>query len=527
MGVYFVYIWMFSALLYIVETKRVNIESGEVFGNNHSISIDQVSYNVYEYLGIPYAQPPTGDLRFRKPEKLRSMESPFKATQYGDICPQLSIGGLTEPNATQSEDCLSINVIVPDRSPDMSSGHAVMVWIHGGGFAEGAAVNYDTRFLAVYGNVILVTFNYRLNVFGFLSTDDDNARGNFGLWDQKMALQWINDTIGYFGGDNERITIVGESAGGISCIIQGLIPDNYGLFQRIIAESGSPTFPGILSHRSGLPDAQTLAKIFGCEIGTSEDVVSCLRYRSWQDILQAVGTSGLDPNRFVPTVDGDLVVNDPKRLIQLSESQHVDEVEFFRSLDIISGFNEYDGAIMLLFSMEPDELETWGRPSPDTKMAYVGGLVRAMQQHDYPEDIIQLIASEYTNWTSPNDEHELRLQLLKLLTDITFGVPALEMAHLHERSTSSSNNYVYLFTPKLSFHVVQTPSWITGANHIDEVLFIIGIEWSLPHLDLSKSWEVQLSRNMITYWTNFAKTGYAFVIFLTFVDFKSQQQRYI
>jgi cholinesterase/neuroligin len=141
-------------------------------------------------------------------------------------------------DTSYSEDCLYLNIYAP-KKPEQGEKLAVMVWFHGGGFIVGSADIYPADHLAVYGDVVVVTVNYRLTVFGFLSTGDEHAPGNYGLWDQRMALDWVNKNIEGFGGDPARVTIFGESAGAASVIYQGLYPDNRGLFQRVVAQSGS------------------------------------------------------------------------------------------------------------------------------------------------------------------------------------------------------------------------------------------------------------------------------------------------
>ena len=137
-----------------------------------------------------------------------------------------------------SEDCLFLNIYAPAvREQDV----AVMIWIHGGGFIAGAADPYRSDALAAHGNVIVVTINHRVSLWGFLSTEDEHAPGNYGLFDQHLAIQWVHDNIKAFGGDPSRVTIFGQSAGGASVMYRSIFEGNEGLFQRGIAQSGSPT----------------------------------------------------------------------------------------------------------------------------------------------------------------------------------------------------------------------------------------------------------------------------------------------
>ena len=169
----------------------------------------------------------------------------INATYFGAICPQVA----EDPNnPMQSEDCLFLNVYVP-KAIDRQ-GLSVMVWVFGGGFTTGYSHFYDGSRLTIEGDVIVVTFNYRVGLFGFLSLLHPSARGNWGLWDQKLAFQWVHDNILAFGGNRNSVTIFGQSSGGTSASYHSMIPSNRGLFQRVIAQSGSVSRIGLVQKKS-------------------------------------------------------------------------------------------------------------------------------------------------------------------------------------------------------------------------------------------------------------------------------------
>src|SRR6266851_5213905 len=185
-----------------------------------------------QYLGIPYAAAPVGNLRWLPPQPPARFKALFQATQFSNVCTQLLFG--LGP-LSGSEDCLYLNVYVPDTDSP-AHGFPVMVWIHGGGLTWGAGSQYDPTPLVEKGDVIVVTINYRLGYLGFfahpaLDTEGDLA-GNYGLLDQQFALKWVRRNIGAFGGDRNRVTIFGESAGGLSVYSQLASPTAAGLFQR-------------------------------------------------------------------------------------------------------------------------------------------------------------------------------------------------------------------------------------------------------------------------------------------------------
>lgn len=194
---------------------------------------------VEQFLNIPYAAPPVGALRFAPPAAPLPWEGERDASQTGSICPQPTLTGFDG-----NEDCLSLNVYRPrDRDPDALL--PVMIWIHGGSFISGAGSVYDPHRLVEANDVVVVTINYRLGALGFLATPElspgagDGLSGNYGLMDQQAAFRWVRDNVAAFGGDATRVTIQGESAGGVSVCAQLAAPDAAGLFARASIQSGS------------------------------------------------------------------------------------------------------------------------------------------------------------------------------------------------------------------------------------------------------------------------------------------------
>ncbi len=199
------------------------------------------------FKGIPFAQPPLGDLRWRPPAPVKSWTGERDATAFGAPCSQ-NAGGGRGPLATASEDCLFLNVWTSEWpvAPLKSARKPVMLWLHGGGNYAGTASgdNFDGESLARHG-VVLVTANYRLTIFGFFAHPEltrespRHASGNYGLMDQIAALRWIHDNIARFGGDPDNVTIFGQSAGAVDANVLMTSPLTKGLFHRVIAESGT------------------------------------------------------------------------------------------------------------------------------------------------------------------------------------------------------------------------------------------------------------------------------------------------
>ena len=239
----------------------VETEYGKVQGFRYSVQeLEGVSGSAY--LGIPFAEPPVGSRRFRRPEPLRrpwtgirnANRLPSSCYQEPDVFFGEEFPGSTmwNPNTELSEDCLMLNVWVPDdprsrntRRPKNDAKKPVMVWIFGGGFYSGTTTLdvYDGRILAAEYDVVVVSVGYRVGALGFFCLDHPSAPGNMGLFDQLMGLQWVQRNIGAFGGDANNVTLFGESAGSASVSLHLLSPLSRDLFHRAILQSGSANMP--------------------------------------------------------------------------------------------------------------------------------------------------------------------------------------------------------------------------------------------------------------------------------------------
>src|ERR1700722_6969428 len=220
------------------DSLKVKTEQGKVHGkpiNNGKVNA---------FLGLPYAAPPVGDLRWKAPEPPPKWKGDRVATNFGSHCAQGHVfDDMVFQDAAPSEDCLFLNVYAPAGSTDMSK-LPVMFWIHGGGYSGGASSEprHNGDFLPLKG-VVLITINYRLGVFGFLAlpelaSEQHGSSGNYGLMDMVAALAWVKKNIAAFGGDPNCVTIFGESAGSFAVSTLMAVPSAQGLFHRAIGESG-------------------------------------------------------------------------------------------------------------------------------------------------------------------------------------------------------------------------------------------------------------------------------------------------
>ena len=302
------------------ETIIVPTRIGSFKGSVRRLDVFGESKLVERYLGIPYAERPK---RFQKPVLKSTMTSGvYDATYFRPSCPQMNVqlGGIRKPgvNAKYAEGCLFINIVKPAESGG-DKVFPVMVWIHGGGFNFGSPRPFSGYMLSAYGNVIVVTVAYRLNVFGFLSTGDEALPGNLGLWDQHIALKWIHEYISDFGGDPDNVALIGCSAGSASVVYQSIYPGNKGFFQRAIGMSGSIT--ALWSFQPNpLINFMTFGKQLGCNTKVSKgQILQCTASKPTDVIVHTLNKPENKyikfPMDMVSSIDGHFLTADPYDII--------------------------------------------------------------------------------------------------------------------------------------------------------------------------------------------------------------------
>ncbi|KAJ8454068.1 hypothetical protein ONZ45_g19450 [Pleurotus djamor] len=323
--------------------------------NTASVTVGSATFagtrsgKVAKFLGIPYAQPPTGDRRLRLPEAVAPYTGTVKADAFGAACPQQAsrpplpdglvrdvlevLDQVFSTPENDSEDCLFVNVITPsDASPE--SNLPVVVWIYGGGFDGGDSAGYNgesivQRSVDVGQPVIYVSMNYRVSAFGFLASQEVKAAGigNLGLQDQREALRWVRKYISYFGGDPSKVTIWGESAGAISVALQMVANngDSEGLFRGAFMQSGAPIPVGDITNGQKHYDALVIDA--GCS--GSADTLQCLRQAPYDVMKRAIDKSPSiwDYSSLVlawlPRVDGTFITENPQVLVQQGKVANV------------------------------------------------------------------------------------------------------------------------------------------------------------------------------------------------------------
>ena len=452
-----------------------------VFTFSGSVRGSVTSAGVREFLGIPYATPPAGNLRWRPPVPHAPWFAPLQDTQFANHCPQPpSPFGI----ASVTEDCLFLNVFTPD-SDDFFHPRAVMVWIHGGALVFGESNDYQPTAL-VHDGVIVVTINYRLGALGFLAhsafagetTDPDrdrdsdpNSAGDYGLMDQQLALRWVRDNIRFFGGDPLNVTIFGESAGGLSVFSQLASPSSEGFFHKAIIESGAYAL-----NTQTLAAAEVAGTAFAAAAGCSAQTAACLRALPVTTILANEDFAGYTPN-----IDGEFFPLSLNTALATGQFHHV---------PVIHGSNHDEWR---LFTALDFDLTRAG-PIANNDAAYEAALATLVGP------AAPLVAAQYFLASFPSAD----IAFATAGTDVVFACPALgadlSMSQLVSLSTYEFNdeNAPQDFLPPVSFPY--------AAAHASELQYLFALPVTVPRPPLNAQ-QLQLSRAMQHYWTNFAKFG--------------------
>ncbi|XP_051167922.1 esterase SG1-like [Leptopilina boulardi] len=281
-------LFSFCILMQTMQFKpRVNISQGIVEG---VILRTKNRRDFSAFIGIPYGEPPVGELRFSSPVPIKKWVGTYLADNenFQIKCPQFD-----SDEVIGQEDCLYLNVFTPLTKFNLSnpndSRFPVMLWIHGGAFVFGSNSfnEYGPKYF-LDKDIVLVTINYRLGVFGFLTTADLVAPGNFGLKDQILALKWVQNNIESFGGDKNKVTLFGESAGGMSISFHTLSDASNGLFHQYILQSGNALSSCAYRDKTNFKiDVERVAKSVDCPMVNSTIMIKCLRNVNFKNLLKA------------------------------------------------------------------------------------------------------------------------------------------------------------------------------------------------------------------------------------------------
>ena len=449
-----------------------------------------------KFLGIPYAAPPVGDLRWKPPQPAAKWHGQRDATQFANHCPQpATFFGL--PSTT--EDCLYLNVYTPAddkgrrhdhrRWREDHRGHPVMVWIHGGAGFLGESDDYDPTKLVENEDVVVVTLNYRLGLLGFLAHPAFSAEtsyggsGDYGFMDQQAALRWVQRNIKNFGGNPDNVTIFGESFGGLSVHTQLASPEAAGLFDHAIIESGAyflNTFPLATAEAIGTG----VATVLGCSgQPTLADTAACLRQVPVAALLVAEGSAG-----FTGNIDNKVLTQPIATALQSGQ---------FNQVPVLEGSNHDEWRLFVAGDFELP-LNT------PTSAANYAAWISASFGGALPSSLVAYIANVLYPLPNPAPSP---------IPSISFGAVGTDgiFACNSRLSIREMANFVQVFAyefndenaPELFLPPDNISNMPYGAAHASELQYI----FNLPQGDLLNTDQKQLSQDMISYWGHFARFG--------------------
>ncbi|XP_075769733.1 acetylcholinesterase-like [Pelodiscus sinensis] len=453
---------------------------------------------VTAFLGIPYAEPPLGPLRFQKPVPAAPWKRVLEADRHGNACPQPVFAGYPgsatwQPPTPLSEDCLFLNVWAPRPTPPAPV--PVLVWLHGGGFFLGAASLglYDGRFLAAAEQVVVASVNYRLGALGFLALPP-GAPGNAGLWDQRLALAWLRKNAAAFGGDPARVTLFGQNAGAAAVAFHLLSPASRPLFARAVLQSGTAHAPwAVLSPEEARERARALGRLMGCPRGGDGAVVGCLKRKDAEEFVRHEFTVARNTQLvdfpFLPTVDGDFLPEDPRRLAEAGQ---------LAAKPVLTGVTAAEGAMFLAFGAPGFSLANSSLIGGEELAAAVRFMVPGL-----PERCVHAAAQRYSREGKERGSARHRWAATQAAGDFLFLCPMAQLAG--QLAAAGTPAYVYVFAHRPAGS--PWPRWM-GAVHTAELPYVFGTLAAVGganHTDPEA--EAALSRRVMRYWAEFARSG--------------------
>jgi para-nitrobenzyl esterase len=467
----------------VTTDTRVSTADGQVEGF--------IKDGVAQFRGIPFAAPPVGKLRWRPPAAPAKWSGVRDATQFRNICLQVTTLGPFAGPANANEDCLYLNVYTPSVHPASHQLLPVLVWIHGGGNLDGGSNDYDGSKLATQGNLVVVTINYRLGLLGFMSHPAIDAEGHlfsdYGILDQQAALRWVQANIRNFGGDAGNVTLGGQSAGSVDTEANMISPLAKGLFHRAIFESA-------LLEPVPLPTAEANGVAFavaaGCGSGTDAATAACLRYLSAQDIFNLSGTPSTQaPYVTQITIDGTVL---PGRFTALIENGQ------FTHMPVLSGWVEDEQN----FALGITEFFSGPPRVPASETDYNNRIAAFGTNPAYPPGTQAQAKSVYplSNYTSP------QLALDAIGTDAT----ACTQRHTNQLLAPQVRLYEYEFDDRTApSYFPDMPGFQPLAYHTSDIQYLFpgwhGGPQGIAHA--LNSQQEFLSDELVEAWSNFARSG--------------------
>lgn len=504
---------------------------------------------VNKFLGVPFAEPPVGPLRFKPPEPKAKLAAPLDATKFAKICPQINpmnfkksatdaasskgvdskdmekeiegleiTGGalvlgkefskLPKEDQLGVEDCLYLNIYAPDGGKKLP----VAVFFHGGLFYAGGPTipSFDGTILAAKGNIIVVTVAFRLGVYGFLHGASKDLPGNMGLLDQTQALKWIQENIEAFGGDKSKVTIMGNNSGGWSVGFHLMSPKSKGLFRRAIMQSGSLLAPLMMFGESAARARfERFVTTAGCPLGekasekdpfapVTDATMKCLAGKTREEIddAQAKTLTAKKDIGFMPSEDNTKDIC----FFCTNPFDFVKDGAFDSAAEVLMGTNSNEGGMFLSSGLKDIYPPFKGEPQKKNLQELV----------DYAKSFgpnqnagqMQMMLPMFFRGVDKNNPVAVRERLLELIADGMFVCPDMQLVAALAKKIPT---YYYRFDYRPAKTYWNT--WLTGAMHMDEHQFI----WGIPFREDAKGnyddTDRKVSEMMMSIWAKFITDG--------------------
>ena len=502
----------------------LNTLKGQVKGSCQNITVkyeykkDETN-QVLKWLGVPFAQPPINNLRFKNPVPVRKWKELIDGTKWASRCIQIEGDGIDE---NSSEDCLYLNIFVPYNiyvksviENNLNFKAPIYIWIHGGNNVGGSASDesYDASTIVAMSEIIVVTINYRLGPFGFFTISNTDAIGNQGFLDQRMAIKWVYKNSALFGGDNTKITIGGESAGAWNVGFHLLSKKSWPYFRNAILESGSAADASSYNLRT--PEEATklslnAGKSLGCKTTNHSKLLECLQSVDANNFYNA----SIDEfNNYVELLmphifDGDVFTDQPRVLIE--SGKH-------KKCNLLIGTNTHE--FLLWSGLEKMNIAKLLKSLPnnpgslpyDFEKYYLKYNITG--KNDFFNKIIELYIKQER---LKNKTEDFVMDYISMITDECYKCPAYKLSEYYSKYNLST--YVYLYGHRISNSDMP---FIDGASHGEEISIVFADPLSsankkyskiISKREMSENFnysinERKFTEKIVNYWTNFIKNG--------------------
>ncbi|WKY04925.1 hypothetical protein Q1695_005717 [Nippostrongylus brasiliensis] len=480
------------------QSPLVRTTTGPIRGREYRLSDGRV---VDMYMGIPFAEPPVGKLRFKKPQPVTPWTDELNCVDFGPRCPQKDefCAQFTSLVGKDEAHCLTLNVFSPRWLKDQDKKFPTMVWIHGGAFSMHHSSNYGSTTIArnlCVKDVVVASINYRLGPFGFFTTGDDLCKGNMGLWDQTLALQWIHDNIERFGGDPNNVTLFGQSAGGGSVDLLSLSPHSRDLFHKVIAMSGCGECdfamrPKQIQAQIGID----FARHHGWT-GADSDTEGLLRFMEAQPASRIeVGLQPIKPIpsaktsgtlAFLPNFDGDFF---PRPLDELRREGP--------RKPIITGTTAHEGLFFVAIGRLNMTVEGFQK--------FADKLIAKCDYGNDVDEVRREIFDFYLKDVNPKNKAKIYERFIEFMGDYAINAGTYQYARKMTQYGNEVYFYCFDYANPDGFGWLRFTMPFKGATHCSDVRYVLG-KGIFSKFNPNQE-DLDMIEIMTTYFSNFAKYG--------------------